>query len=70
MFETNIFSAKSYLTTDTVKVRDDGETFVKSGNDWISSSGNLIQKTSNGFLNLQTGINSTFGDPFGDDDDN
>ena len=66
MFEVNPFSAKTYTTTDTVKIANDGTSFVKAGNDWIASNGDYIQQTNNGLLNLRTGVNSTFGDPFGD----
>ena len=70
MFEVNPFSSKSYVITETVKISNDGKTFVKSGADWIGSNGDLIQQTNNGLVNIRTGVNSNFGDPFGDDDDN
>lgn len=70
MFETNRFSAKTYIVTETIKIRNDGKTFIKSGKDWISDDGTFIQHTNTGLLNVRTGVNSTFGDPFGDDDDN
>ena len=69
MFEINPFSSKTYVTNETVKISNDGTTFVKSGADWIGSNGGLIQQTNNGLVNLRTGVNSNFGDPFGDDDE-
>lgn len=69
MFEVNPFSAKTYNISDKVKIAQDGTASVKVGNDWIAPNGDYIQQTNNGLLNLRTGVNSTFGDPFGDSND-
>lgn len=67
MFEINIFTGKVYVTTDDLKIAQDGRTFVRSDDDWIGPNGDFIQQTSNGLLNSRTGIGSTYGDPFGGD---
>lgn len=66
MIEINPFSGNVYTTTDTVKIGQDGKLFTKNGSNWIANNGDFIQKTNDGFLNLRTGVNETFGDPFGD----
>lgn len=69
MFETNSFSGHSYVTSGSVKTREDGITFVKSGDSWIGNRGQIIKQDGSSIKNLTTGIQNNFGDPFGDDDD-
>lgn len=69
MFEFNLFSGNSYNTTETTKIRDDGVVFIKQGNNWIGDNGQIIREDEDGFCNLNTGTSSSFGDPFGEDDD-
>jgi hypothetical protein len=69
MIKTNIFSGHTYVTTGNVKTSDTGETFTRCGNSWFSQDGDVIQKQGNDWVNLKTGVRSSFGDPFGDDDD-
>jgi hypothetical protein len=66
MFKTNLFSNNSYKTIDDVMVDQQGRTFFKSGDNWVANNGDFIQKINNDFLNQRTGVMSTFGDPFGD----
>jgi flagellar basal body rod protein FlgG len=68
MFNLNIFSGNTYTGTDTFKVRQDGEVFTKCGDTWIGQNGQIIRDDGDKQINLTTGIMSTFGDPFGDDD--
>jgi flagellar basal body rod protein FlgG len=60
----NIFSGKTYSRTGDLMLDSEGKMFTKLGNNWISEDGDLIQKTSTGFENLNTGVRSEFGDPF------
>ena len=69
MIKTDIFSGRTYVTTGNVKTSSDGETFVKTGDFWFGNKGQTIQETKDGFLNIGTGVRSTFGDPFMEDDD-
>jgi len=64
MIEFNIFSNKTYTTMANVKSDQDGNVFNKCGNAWISTHGDVIQETAGGYLNINTGTLSTFGDPF------
>ena len=69
MIKTDIFSGHTYVTTGNFKTSDTGETFTRCGNSWFSQDGDVIQKQGNGWMNLKTGVHSSFGDPFGDDDE-
>lgn len=69
MLKVDQFSGHTYLTTGNIKTDETGKLFVKTGNDYIAQNGDYIQKTGSGYLNLRTGVNSTFGDPFEDDED-
>lgn len=68
MIEVNIFSGHTYTESGQTKIRDDGATFVRSGNMWLGPKGEVIQQAGNITRNLNNGIQSNFGDPFGDDD--
>ena len=63
MIETNKYSGITYVTTGNVK-QSDNNTFVKCGNMWIDDHGHMVEETQDQFRSLNTGINSTFGDPF------
>lgn len=63
MIEINKYSGITYVTTGNVKQSNDN-TFVKCGNMWIDDHGHMVEETQNQFRSLNTGINSTFGDPF------
>lgn len=70
MIKVDAFSGRTYITTDNVKQSTDGETFIKTGDMWISDKGSLVQEQHGEQVNLKTGIRSSFGDAFwGDDDD-
>ena len=69
MLKVDQFSGHTYLTTGDIKTDETGKLFVKTGNDYIAQNGDYIQKTGSGYSNLRTGVNSTFADPFGDDDE-
>ena len=69
MIKTNIFSGHTYTTTGNIKTSDTGETFVKTGDTWFGRNGSVIQKQGNDLVNLQTGVRSSFGDPFMEDED-
>lgn len=65
MIDINIFSGRSYLTTDHIKQSlNDDQTFIKCGDYWLADNGDLIQDKDGKQFNLNTGIQSTFGDPF------
>ena len=69
MIEVNIFSGQTYSVSGNTKIRDDGTTFVRSGSMWYGPNGQVVQQSGNIFRNLNTGVQSNFGDPFGEDDD-
>lgn len=66
MIEVNIFSGHTYVATDTTKTREDGQVFVRSGDMWFGPDGQVIQQAGPILWNLNTGTNSTAGDPFGE----
>jgi hypothetical protein len=45
----------------------DGDTYNRVGNDWINQDGDLIQKVGKDYFNPRTGVFSSFGDPFQED---
>jgi len=63
MIEINKYSGNTYVTTGNVKQSND-KTFVKCGNMWIDDDGHMVEETGKEFRSLDTGISSTFGDPF------
>jgi hypothetical protein len=64
MFKFNIFSGSTYYETETMKVSDSGNTFTKMGSTWVGSNGETIQEFGGQLLNTQTGVMSSWGDPF------
>jgi len=67
MIEVNIFSGNIYNTFGNVKTDQDGNVFNRCGDAWISEDGDVIQETASGYLNINTGTLSTFGDPFAEE---
>lgn len=63
-FFTNIFSGKTYTQTSRTITTPDGDLFIKSGENWIGENGEFIQKQGNDLVNMETGVRSSFGDPF------
>ena len=61
-----MFSSKNYTETGSVLVSETGTVFNKMFNGYLSEDGDLIQKQGDGFMNMTTGVQSTFGDPFED----
>lgn len=60
----DIFSGKVYTETSMMRLTEDGRVFTKVGNDYIAPDGNRIIKHGDHLLNTQTGVMSSFGDPF------
>lgn len=69
MIKVDPYSGRTYITTGNVKQTTDGETFIKTGDMWISDKGSLVQEQNGEQQNLKTGIRSSFGDAFWSDDD-
>ena len=69
MLKVDRFSGHTYFTNGNIKTNELGDVFVKTGNDYINNNGDYIKKVGLTYLNLRTGVNSNFGDPFGDDDE-
>jgi len=64
MIEVNKFSGNVYTQLGGIKQSNDGEIFMKCGNSWVGSNGQVIQVRDNDLFNVHTGVSSTFGDPF------
>ena len=64
MIEINKFSGHVYTEMGNTKQSNTGDIYMKCGNSWIGSNGEVIQIRNNDLLNLKTGVSSTFGDPF------
>ena len=64
MFKINIFSGHTYYETESMKVSDNGNTFTRLGNTWVGNNGETIQQFDNQLMNTQTGVMSSWGDPF------
>lgn len=62
--EVNPFSGNSYIQMGNVKQSNTGEIFMKCGDSWIGSNGQVIQIRNNDLFNIKTGVSSNFGDPF------
>ena len=60
----DIFSGKVYTETDTMRIDQDGNVFIKIGNNYITPDGELITKVGSQLMNTRTGVMSSFGDPF------
>lgn len=65
-FWTNLFSGIFYTKTDNTIMREDGKMFYKSGDVWVDDESSLIQDQGDQLINLNTGVSSKWGDPFGD----
>ena len=65
-FWTNLFSGIGYTKIGGTVIRDDGKTYYKTGDMWIDDEGSTIQQRDDEFFNLNTGVSSKWGDPFGD----
>jgi flagellar basal body rod protein FlgG len=63
-FFTNLFSGKVYNKTSSTITTPDGDLYIKSGNNWIGENGELIQRQGTDLVNIETGVRSSFGDPF------
>ncbi len=63
-FVTNMFSGRVYTETKRTLTTQEGDLFIKSGDDWIGGNGEFIQKQGNDLVNIETGVRSSFGDPF------
>lgn len=61
MNQTDKFSSHTF-TQGAIKTDETGQTFVKAGKDYVSQAGEVYTKTSFGYINTQTGINTTLGD--------
>jgi hypothetical protein len=67
MFKFNIFSGHTYYETETMKVSDNGNIFTKLGNLWVGNNGETVQQFGSKFWNNETGVMSSWGDPFGEE---
>ena len=67
-FWTNLFSGKTYTKMGSTIIDQDGKTFTKLGDNWLDNQNhNLIQRQGKDLVNLDTGVRSSFGDPFSND---
>jgi hypothetical protein len=64
MIEINKFSGHVYTEMGNVKQSNTGDIYMKCGDSWIGSNGEVVQIRSNDLFNLKTGVSSNFGDPF------
>lgn len=65
----DIFSGNVYTETDSLRISQTGEVFVRSGDNYISPKGELIIKQGSQLMNTRTGVMSSFGDPFWEDNE-
>jgi hypothetical protein len=64
---TNIYSGDTYVRTGAFMTSSTGETYTEVGSGhWTDSHNKTIQREGNEFVNLDTGVRSSFGDPFKD----
>lgn len=63
-FWTSIFSGRTYTKTGNLIQDDEGHTFIQCGDNWYGDNGDVVQKQGNGLMNLNTGVQSSWGDPF------
>lgn len=61
MNQTDRYSSHTF-TQGSIKTSETGETFVKAGKDFVSQTGDVYTKTSFGYINTRTGINTTLGE--------
>jgi hypothetical protein len=64
MIEINKFSGHVYTEMGNMKHSNTGDIYMKCGDSWIGSNGQVVQIRNNDLFNPKTGISSTFGDPF------
>jgi hypothetical protein len=64
----DMFSGKVYTETPMMRLTEDGRVFTKVGDNYIAPNGEMIVKQGNHLLNTRTGIMSSFGDPFFEDE--
>jgi hypothetical protein len=65
----DLFSGKVYTKTDSMLINQEGNVFVKSGDNYIGSDGTLITQFGSTLFNTKTGTSSNFGDPFLEDNE-
>lgn len=64
---TNIYSGDTYVRTGAFMTSSTGETYTEVGDGlWTDSHNKTIQREGNEFVNRDTGVRSSFGDPFKD----
>ena len=64
---TNIYSGDTYVRTGAFMTSSTGETYTEVGDGlWTDSHNKMIQREGNEFVNVNTGVRSSFGDPFKD----
>ena len=63
-FLLNLFSGETYTRTGDTMISSDGDTYNRVGDNWINKDGDLIQKVGKDYFNPRTGVFSSFGDPF------
>ena len=66
MIKVDMFSGRVYVETENYKFAETGETFLKCGDTWFGEQGQMIQQRNDDLFNIDTGVSSTFGDPFKD----
>ena len=64
MINVDKFSGRVYTETGNFKQSDTGDIFMKCGDTWFGTHGEVIQQRGDDCFNLTTGIGSKFGDPF------
>ena len=67
MIKVDIFSGRAYMQTENFKQSNTGETFLKCGDTWFGTNGQMIQQRHDELFNLHTGVSSNWGDPFKED---
>jgi hypothetical protein len=63
----NQFSGRAYYGDETFKISDQGKTFSRVGDNWVSEKGEVIKVFGDTAYNPRTGRDSTNGDPFEDE---
>jgi len=66
MFKTNLFSGETYWETETTKTSTSGTVYTKSGQTWLGTNGDQVHQVGGQLMNEQTGVMSSWGDPFKD----
>jgi len=65
---TDIFSGHFYTKDQSTIQRDDGKVFYKTGDSYVDDQGQIIKEFGGSMTNMNTGISSKWGDPFGDNE--